>query len=429
MIELESYLNGEWKAGTGKKATLKNPATGEAVAETSTSGLDFAAALTYARDVGGPALRAMTFAERGAMLKEMSKALHEVRDELIEASIINAGTTLSDSKFDIDGATGTLAYYAGVGKRLGDRTYLVEGEGEQLTRGARFWGHHLRVPRRGVALHINAFNFPAWGLAEKAACALLAGMPVVTKPATSTILPAYRLMKTLVDAKVLPDGALSFVCGSAGDLVTHLGPQDVLAFTGSGDTGAMLRRMDNVIERSVRVNVEADSLNAMVLGEDVEAGSDTYQMFIRHASREITQKTGQKCTATRRVFVPEAIIDRVIEDLGEALSVVTVGNPHLDEVRMGPLSNEQQHRDVRAGMAKLIESGCKVVWGDPEKVELIDADADRGCFVGPVLLRNDATGDSTLVHELEVFGPVSTIMPYASLDEGISLVARGEGGL
>ncbi|RLB56282.1 MAG: 3,4-dehydroadipyl-CoA semialdehyde dehydrogenase, partial [Deltaproteobacteria bacterium] len=319
MIELESYLNGEWKAGTGKKATLKNPATGEAVAETSTSGLDFAAALTYARDVGGPALRAMTFAERGAMLKEMSKALHEVRDELIEASIINAGTTRSDSKFDIDGATGTLAYYAGVGKRLGDRTYLVEGEGEQLTRGARLWGHHLLVPRRGVAVHINAFNFPAWGLAEKAACALLAGVPVVTKPATSTILPAYRLMKTLVDAKVLPDGALSFVCGSAGDLVTHLGPQDVLAFTGSGDTGAMLRRMDNVIERSVRINVEADSLNAMVLGEDVEAGSDTYQMFIRHASREITQKTGQKCTATRRVFVPEAIIDRVIKDLGEAL--------------------------------------------------------------------------------------------------------------
>jgi len=429
MIELKSYLEGEWKAGTGKKAVLSNPTTGEAVAETSTEGLDFASAIAYARDVGGPTLRKMTFAERGALLKAMSKVLHDVRDELIEASIINAGTTRSDSKFDIDGATGTLAYYAGLGEKLGDRTYLVEGEGEQLTRSPRFWGHHVRVPRRGVAVHVNAFNFPAWGLAEKAACALLAGMPIVTKPATSTALPSFRVMETLVNAKVLPDGALSFVCGSAGDLLTHLGGQDVLAFTGSADTGVRLRSMENIIAGSVRVNVEADSLNATVLGDDIEPGGDTYQMFIRHVSREMTQKTGQKCTATRRIFVPEAIIDRVIEDLGEALSVITVGNPHLDEVRMGPLSNKQQHDDIRAGVQKLLGAGCKVAWGDPENVELIDADAEKGCFVGPVLLRHDAPADAAAVHDHEVFGPVSTIMPHGGVDDAVSLVARGGGGL
>jgi oxepin-CoA hydrolase/3-oxo-5,6-dehydrosuberyl-CoA semialdehyde dehydrogenase len=429
MIELESHLEGQWKKGTGKKSVLKNPATGEAVAETSTEGLDFGSALAWSREIGGKALRDLTFAERGALLKQMSKVLHGARDELIDASIVNAGTTRSDSKFDIDGATGTLAYYAGLGKKLGDRKHLVEGEGEQLTRSPRFWGHHLLTPRRGVAVHVNAFNFPAWGLAEKASCAILAGMPVVSKPATSTALPAYRLMQTLVNAKVLPDGVLSFVCGSAGDLLTHLGGQDVLAFTGSADTGAKLRRLSNVIESSVRVNVEADSLNATVLGQNVEAGSDTYQMFIRHVSREITQKTGQKCTATRRIFVPAGLIDRIIEDLGEALSVIKVGDPSLDEVRMGPLANEQQLQDVRAGTKKLIDAGCEVVWGDPESVELVGADAAKGCFVGPLLLKNDAPADADVVHDHEVFGPVSTLMPYGGTDEAVSLVARGGGGL
>ena len=427
MIELKSWLGGEWQSGSGKKATLVNPTTGEPVAETSTEGLDLVAALRHGRQVGGPALRAMTFAERGAMLKAMSKALHEAREELIEASIVNGGTTRSDAKFDIDGAIGTLANTAGRGTSLGDWKFVVEGEGEQLTRSPRFWGHHVRVPRRGVAVHINAFNFPAWGLGEKAAVALLAGVPVVSKPATSTALLAFRVMEKLVAADVLPPGAMQLVCGSTGNMLEHLGPQDVLAFTGSGSTGQLLRGLESVVGRSVRVNVEADSLNAAVLAEGVERGSDTYQMFIRDTAKEMTQKTGQKCTAVRRIFVPPAMMDAVQEDLVEELSVIRVGDPSRDEVRMGPVATEQQHRDVLAGIQKIIDAGAKRV--TPETVQLIGAEQNEGYFVAPTLLRADSPRDVGVVHEEEVFGPSATLMPYGSAEEAVELVSLGEGGL
>ncbi len=427
MIELRSFLQGQWKTGAGRKATLVNPTNGEPVAETSTEGLDLVAALRHARDVGGPALGAMTFAERGEVLKRMSKALHEVRDQLIEASILNGGTTRSDAKFDIDGATGTLAYYAGLGKRLGDVRYLVEGEGEQLTRSPRWWARHVRVPLRGVAVHVNAFNFPAWGLAEKAAVALLAGMPVVSKPATSTALLAYRVMERLVEADVLPPGALSLVCGSTGDMLEHLGREDVLAFTGSGSTGTLLRGLRNVVGRSVRVNVEADSLNAAVLCEDVEPGDEVFQMFVRDTAREITQKAGQKCTATRRIFVPPALIDSVQQALVEELAQVKVGDPSLDEVRMGPLATRQQLEDVQAGIRRLLDAGSRRVTEDEPRLH--GASRDGGFFVMPTLLRADSPRDAVAVHEHEVFGPVATLMPYGTAEEAVDLVALGEGGL
>ena len=429
MITLRSYLQGRWQAGSGSPATLVNPTTEEPIATASTAGLDLAAALDHARTVGGPALREMTFAERGAMIKRMSRVLHEVRDALIEVSIQNGGTTRSDAKFDIDGATGTLAYYAGIGQKLGAARYLVEGSGEQLTRSPRYWGVHVKTPRRGVAAHVNAFNFPAWGLAEKAAVALLAGVPVVSKPATATALLAFRIMERLIEAADLPEGSLQLVCGSAGNLVDHLGPQDLLAFTGAGSTGAHLRALEPVVARSVRINVEADSLNAAVLGPDVEPGSGTYLMFLRDTAREMTQKTGQKCTATRRIFVPRSQIDRVQEDLCEQLAAVKVGDPALEEVRMGPLASAQQLADVRAGIERLEESGARIVFGKKSKVEALGTAAGKGYFVSPVLLRADDAHAATAVHEHEVFGPVATLMPYADTADAARLVARGEGGL
>lgn len=425
MIRLKSFLCGEWREGEGEGATLFDPTTEAKVATTSTQGLDFAAAAKHAREVGGPKLRSMTFAERGALLKAMSKALYEARDDLLDASTLNAGTTRSDGKFDVDGATGTLAYYAGLGKNLGDRTFRVEGEGEQLTRSARFWGHHIKVPLQGFACHVNAFNFPAWGFAEKAAVAILAGVPVITKPATATALTTFRCFEVLEKAGLLADGVLQMVCGSAGDLLDHLEGQDVLAFTGSGSVGTHLRGLQHVLARSVRVNVEADSLNAVVLGSDVEPGSDTWQMFVRDAAKEITQKTGQKCTATRRIFVPKDRVDAVIEALSEELAQVQHGKPDHEGVRMGPLASKQQLDDVKGGIAALIEAGAKEVYrgGEPVGVE-----KGKGWFVPPVLLRLDELG-AGIVHEREVFGPVSTILPYADTADAIAGVARGEGGL
>ena len=429
MITLRSYLQGRWQAGTGSPATLVDPTTEEPIATTSTAGLDLAAALEHARTVGGPALRAMTFAERGAMIKRMSKVLYEVRDALIDVSIQNGGTTRSDAKFDIDGATGTLAYYASLGQKLGETRLLVEGTGEQLTRSPRFWGVHVKTPRRGVAVHVNAFNFPAWGLAEKAAVALLAGVPVVSKPATSTALLAFRVMERLVEAADLPDGALQLVCGEPGNLLDTLGPQDVLAFTGAGSTGAHLRALQAVVARSVRINIEADSLNSAVLGPDAEPGSDTYMMLLRDTVREMTQKTGQKCTATRRVFVPRAHLERVQEDLREQLASIKVGDPALEEVRMGPLASAQQLAAVRAGIDLLEQSGARIVHGSRGKVEPLGVPAGKGYFVSPVLLRADDPHAARAVHEHEVFGPVATLMPYEDVADAARLVALGKGGL
>ena len=428
MEALQSYVADAWIAGTGKKSILVNPTTEEPLAETSTEGVDFAKAVAFAREQGGPALRAMTFAQRGELLRAMSRVIHANRDTLIDVAIKNAGNTRGDAKFDIDGASGTLAYYAALGKELGGERFLLDGEAAQLGRAPRFVGQHVSVPRHGVAAHVNAFNFPAWGLAEKAACALLAGMPVISKPATSTALLAFRIMKLIVDEKILPPGALSFVAGSPGDLLTHLGGQDVLAFTGSSDTGATLRGMANIIRSSVRVNVEADSLNGAVLGPDVQQGSDTYNMFLRDVVRDITQKAGQKCTAIRRVFVPRARLADVQADLVERLRDAKIGDPAAEGVTVGPLATAQQLRDVRAGIERLARE-AKIVLGGLGAFDRVGVAGDKGYFVQPTLFVNESPETAKEVHEHEVFGPAATLLPYESTAQAIADVQKGAGGL
>lgn len=423
MIELKSFVCGQWVAGKGKAATLVNPATEEAIATTSTEGVDFGAALAFARDRGGPALRAMTFRQRGELLRAMSKTIHAKRDELLGLAIANGGNTRSDAKFDVDGAIGTLAAYADLANELGDAHVLVDGDGAQLGRSARLFGQHVMVPREGVAVHVNAFNFPAWGLGEKAACALLAGVAVISKPATSTALVAHRIVEILIGEKILPEGALSFVCGSSADLLDRLGGQDVLAFTGSSGTAATLRSGAGPVRASVHVNVEADSLNAAVLGPDVDDAGELMNLFVGDVVRDMTQKTGQKCTAIRRVYVPRAKIEAVIEKLRERLAAIKVGNPAREDVTMGPVATAQQLKDVRDGIVKLQSCG-RAVCGGADRIE------DKGYFVAPTLLHAPEPRAGDAVHEHEVFGPVATVVPYdGSAAAASALVRAGGGGL
>ncbi|MSP63340.1 MAG: 3,4-dehydroadipyl-CoA semialdehyde dehydrogenase [Myxococcales bacterium] len=430
MITLRSYIGGRWVEGSGQRATLVNPSTEEPVAEAGTGGIDFRAAIDHARTVGVPGLRELTFRQRGDLLRALSRLIHAHRDELIAPAMQNGGNTRGDAKFDIDGASGTLAHYAEVGATIGDARVLTDGEGVQLGRSARFHGQHILTPRDGVAVHINAFNFPAWGLAEKLACALLAGVPVITKPATSTALTAYRIALLIIEAKILPEGALTFLAGATGDLLNHLTGQDVLAFTGSSDTGAWLRALPHLIGRSVHVNIEADSLNAAVLTLDAERGTPAYDLFITEVAREITQKAGQKCTAVRRIIVPAPFADAVQEDLAERLAAVKVGDPAHESATMGPLATAQQLRDVRAGIARLRAEADTVFGGDGAVTPLVleGAAAGKGYFVGPVLLRCNKPDLASAVHSHEVFGPVATILPYDGESRSAAQLVRRGGG-
>src|SRR5258705_58655 len=399
MKTLRSYLGDRWVEGSGASQTLVNPATEEPLAQASSQGLDLAAALEHARRTGGPALRALSFAERGALLKEMAKAIQAHRDELLDLAVANGGNTRSDAKFDVDGAIFTLHTYAELGEKLGAAKSLIDGDGVQLGRSPRFHGQHVCVPRHGVAVHINAFNFPAWGLAEKAAAALLAGMPVLAKPATSSAMVAHRVMEILVEKKVLPGGALSLLVGAPRDLPALLGAQDVLAFTGSGDTGMRIRALPNIIRESVRVNVEADSLNAAVLGPDAEPGADMYETFLKDVLRDMTQKAGQKGTAIRPVLVPVAHTATLRDDLAEGLKGVRVGNPALEESRMGPLATGAQLADVREGVAKLGAEG-KAVFGSGAPF------AGKGFFISPVLMEFAKDSFAASVHARDDRGGV-----------------------
>ncbi len=429
MVRLKNYVLDGWREGAAPFRSLVDPATEEVVAETSSNGLDFAAVLDHARTVGGPALRALTFAERGERLRAMSRALHAERDRLLTVAMINGGNTRSDAKFDVDGASFTLSHYARLGRDLGDARVLADGPSEPINpSSARFHGRHVQTPIRGVAVHINAFNFPAWGTFEKAACALLAGVPVVTKPATSTAWLAYEMVKVVIEADILPPGALQFIGAGVGDLLDHLTGQDALAFTGSADTGALLRGVPAHVRASARVNVEADSLNALVLGPDVERRSATWDAAVRNITTEMTQKAGQKCTAIRRVMVPEALVDGLVEDVTEALDQVRVGDPRAKGVRMGPLTTAGQLRDYREGVARLCEQ-ARIVYGSPTEVEA-EGSEGRGYFAAPVLLVAEDGGQPGPVHDHEVFGPVATLVPYnGSPEAAADLVARGKGSL
>lgn len=431
MKTLRSHVRGAWHEAKDGFLPLVNPSTEEEIARASSAGIDFGAVLEHARGVGGPALRAMTFAERGALLKSASKRLRDHRDELLALSRDNNGTTTPDGSFDIDGATGTLAFYAVVGKRLGDRKVLADGDGLQLGRSEGFWSQHAWLPRHGVAVHINAFNFPAWGWAEKAACAWLAGVPVVTKPATATSLVAERMVEILVEAEVLPAGVLQSICGSTGDLLDQLGPQDVVAFTGSADTARKLRTRAHQLEANPRFNVEADSLNAAVLAPDVDPAAEgaTWNLFVKDVVREMTQKAGQKCTAVRRILVPASRLDAVRDALVAKLDQVVVGNPADESVRMGPLASAAQLQDAEAGVQELVEGGAHLVRGSGRRVDGIGSPEGRGFFLEPTLLVADGSQDGA-VHRREVFAPVATLLPYDGSAEGAAgQVALGGGTL
>ncbi len=424
-VVIESYVEDRWVAGEGEGAPLVNPATGEVLATASTAGIDLGAALRHARAVGGPELRALGFAQRAAILKTLAGIIREHRDALLDVAMRNGGNTKGDAKFDVDGAGGTLAFYANLGRGLGEARYLLDGEPVPLGRATPFAGRHLWVPRRGAAVLVNAYNFPAWGFAEKVACALLAGMPVVVKPATQTALVAWRIAQLFVQSGALPAGSWTFLAGPAGDLLDHLEAQDVLAFTGSAATGAKMRSHPRVLAKGVRVNVEADSLNAAVLGPDVAPGSPTWQLFVKEVVHEMTQKAGQKCTATRRVFVPRERLDEAREALVERLAQVRVGDPLDEAVGMGPVVSAGQRRDVEAGVSMLVAddgNATAVAWQG-------EAPAEHGFVALRLLVAYDPRA-AIEVHRREVFGPVATLMPYdGSAEEAGELVGLGDGSL
>jgi 3,4-dehydroadipyl-CoA semialdehyde dehydrogenase len=427
-VRIRSYVQGRWEEGDGEGARLLNPATEEILATASTAGIDLGAALAHARSVGGRNLRQLGFAERARVLKGLSALIREHRDELLEIAMRNGGNTKADAKFDVDGASASLHFYAGLGATLGDGGVLAAGEGVALSRSTPLWGQHVWLPLRGVGVLINAYNFPAWGLAEKLACALLAGMPVVVKPATQTALLAYRIAELFVGSGLLPEGSWTFLAGPAGDLLEHLEAQDVLAFTGSAATARQLRSHPRVLDKGVRVNVEADSLNAVLLGIDVVPGSPTWNLFVREVAHEMTQKTGQKCTATRRIFVPAGVMAAAAEEIVEHLAAVKVGDPFAPGVGMGPLVSASQRDGVREGIAALAEE-ARIVFGDPAQPARHDGgDPAVGFFISPVLL--SASGGGHEVHRREVFGPVASLMSYGgAATEAAALVARGEGSL
>jgi len=426
---LRSFVAGNWFAPRQADAQLIDPCTEEVLGGVSTQGIDFDAALRFSRERGGAALRALSFAQRGELLSAMSKRIHAGRDELIELSLAHMGATRRDAKFDIDGGTFTLAHYATLAAELGERPCMLDGAGVQLGRSARFWGQHVLLPLSGVAVHVNAFNFPVWGFAEKAACALLAGMPVITKPATSSAALAERCFEMVLEARVLPEGVLSLVCGPTGDLLDRLGSQDVLGFTGSAATALGLRGKRNLLAASARVNIEADSLNAAVLAPGTERSSETWAAFIRDVSREMTQKTGQKCTAVRRIFVPRAALEAACEDLVAALGETVTGNPREERVTMGPLATRPQLDDALLGLERLREE-CEIVSGTGARIDGVGNPAGKGFFVGPTLLVSRDAHAARAVHEHEVFGPVATVLTHdGTAGDAAALVARGGGSL
>jgi oxepin-CoA hydrolase/3-oxo-5,6-dehydrosuberyl-CoA semialdehyde dehydrogenase len=427
-MRLQSYAQGEWITGTGKPVELFHAVTGEKIGEATSEGTDFKGMLEYARRVGGPKLRAMTFHQRARMLKAMAQHLMARKDELYQVSTAT-GATKADSWIDIEGGVGTFFGYASQGRReFPDETFYVDGSVERISKGGTFLGRHLCVPLEGVAVHINAFNFPCWGMLEKLAPTFLAGMPAIVKPATVTSFLAERLARTMVSAGILPEGALQIICGGVGDLLDHLTCQDVVTFTGSAGTGRKLKSHPRVIGESVRFNLEADSLNYCILGPDAAPGSDEFDLFVKEVVKEMTVKAGQKCTAIRRTIVPEGMTEDVVGALSKRLAAATLGDPAVDGVRMGPLAGRAQVGEVR-GSADQIATVCERVYGNPDRFEVVGADAAKGAFFPSLLYYCDAPFRKSEPHDVEAFGPVNTVMPYRTLDEAVALAKLGRGSL
>jgi oxepin-CoA hydrolase / 3-oxo-5,6-dehydrosuberyl-CoA semialdehyde dehydrogenase len=427
-MRLESFVRGQWVAPGSDTTDVRSAVTGDVVAQVTGGGLDMGEVLAHGRTVGGPNLRGLTFHQRAELLKRLAQYLSERKDRLYTLSF-QTGATRSDNLIDIDGGIGTLFVYASKGRReLPNSTFLIDGDVERLSRGGSFVGQHVATPLHGVAVHINAFNFPCWGLLEKMAPAILAGVPVVTKPATITSYVAHALVRMIAESNILPEGALQCIVGPTGDLFDHLTCQDIVSFTGSADTAQKLQRHPVIARESVRFIAERDSLNSAILAPDAGPGTPEFDLFVKEVAKEMTAKAGQKCTAIRRAIAPNAYVSAIIDALGERLSKVKIGNPELETVRMGPVVGLTQRRDVLSQVEKL-RSEAEIVVGDPGNFAVEGADRERGAFLPPLLLHCRDPIRARNVHSVEAFGPVCTVMGYDGLEGAVALANRGDGSL
>ncbi|MBL0258959.1 MAG: phenylacetic acid degradation bifunctional protein PaaZ [Bacteroidetes bacterium] len=428
LTKLKSYSQGKWQEGSGSGTVLLHAVTGEALFSSSSDGIDFKGMLEYGRKNGGPKLRKMTFHERARMLKALALFLTDKKKELYALSAAT-GATKTDSWIDIDGGIGNLFVYASKGRReLPDETFYVDGGMEMISKTGTFVGHHICVPLEGVALHINAFNFPVWGMLEKIAVNLLAGVPAIVKPATSTSFLTELAVQQIISSGILPEGSLQLICGSTGNLFDHLTCQDAVTFTGSAQTGRMLKSHPSILENSIRFNMEADSLNCSILGPDASPDTEEFKLFIKEVVREMTVKAGQKCTAIRRTIVPESLTEPVLQAIKEKLKGNIIGDPAVEGVRMGPLASKGQVKDVKDNVRRLMKS-CEVVYGDIDSVEVVGADTEKGAFMSSMLLYCKDALKHSEPHTIEAFGPVNTVMSYRNADEAAELAKMGKGSL
>ena len=423
----ENYALGKWIKGDGDGSPLFNAVSGEQITTASSKGLDFGAMMKYAREIGGPSLRKMTFQERGLMLKKLALHLHSIKNKFYSVSSLT-GATKIDSWIDIEGGIGNIFTNASLRKEFPDLPYYIDGQTANLSKNGTFIGHHIMVPKEGVCIHINAYNFPIWGMLEKIAVNLLAGVPAIVKPATVTCYVTELMVKEIVDSKILPEGSLQLICGSARGILESVTSQDVVTFTGSASTGRMLKSHKNILNESVPFNMEADSLNCCVLGEDVNPGSIEFDLFIKEVQREMTVKAGQKCTAIRRVIVPSNKIEDVQIALGKRLAKTTIGDPSAEGVRMGSLAGLEQREEVKDKILQLSKSQ-EIIFGDLSNFEVVGADKEKGAFLPPILFLNNDPFNKIDCHNLEAFGPVSTLMPYKGIEEAIELANMGKGSL
>ena len=426
-MKIKNYVLGKWEEGDGIEIIHHHSITGNEISTCSSKGLDYNSIMNYGRTVGGPALRKMTFQERGRMLKALALHLISIKKKFYGLSAAT-GATKIDSWIDIEGGIGNLFANASLRRQFPDLPYYVDGSAAPLSKEGTFIGHHIMVPKKGVAVHINAFNFPIWGMLEKIAVNLMAGVPAVVKPSEFTSYLTELMVKEIIASAILPKGALQLVAGKGRGILEHVTNQDVVTFTGSAKTGKLLKALPNIIEESVAFNLEADSLNACVLGTDAVPGTDEFDLFIKEVQKEITVKTGQKCTAVRRILVPENLIEDVEKALIGRLKKTTIGDPSIEGVRMGALASIEQVSRVKENV-ELLMSDQKVIYGSMENYELVGGNKDKGAFFPSILFRNDDPFQHTLVHEVEAFGPVSTLIPYKDMNEAIELVEMGKGSL
>lgn len=427
MEKLENYITGKWITADGEGQKLYNAITGEAISFASTKGLDMESILDYGRNVGNTALRKMTFQERGRMLRALALHLLEHKEKFYKISY-QTGATRVDSWIDIEGGIGNLFSNASLRRKLPDNSFCLDGDPIMLGKQNTFMGHHLLVPKEGVALHINAYNFPVWGMLEKIAVNLMAGVPAVVKPATVTCYLTQAVVKEIAASNILPEGALQLICGSAGDILNYVQSQDVVTFTGSASTGLKLKGHPQILSASVPFTMEADSLNCIVLADDVSPQMPEWHLFVKEIKREMTVKAGQKCTAIRRIFVPENKMEAIQAALKKELNKTVIGNPMHENVRMGSLAGNEQRKEVKEQVQKLLAS-TQIVYGSLDSVEVVDADAQLGAFMSPLLLINEEPFQYEEAHNIEAFGPVSTLMPYKKMEDAIALSKKGKGSL